>query len=829
MMDSAPESGPDARAHMDQLKPATKLHVPLSNIPVPYARNSPEAVKAMALLDRHYRMLNERTSTDFEAAEYTAVPDEEWMADLAGNIRDPSQFQTGIFHRYLHVWEEHVKRMNEVDANRPQAKRVMRLLREGAKYNIVHPDSPCQQRHPKYKQNRAKVKIALAAVYGEKQAEKLIDRPSPGHVFLPNQKSFFEHEDFVEQCFEAPGGLIPSGKVQKWWYPDGKMPRCVHPLGVDVRAVSGKRRLFYAQCYANLFGRYVPFSMETLDDVVEHAEPNCYGATSDIHAGYHGIHIADRDVDLFGFVYKQEIWVWSAMPFGFSPGPRVFTEMVAFMFNHARREGLRMTLFIDDRLMLDLLRERLKHDVLCIHLLEAALGGVVSVKKMRALPHQAVEFLGLIAQLAGCEQFFEVPAEKMAALLALMANMIAAITVTPREVAGTSGKLNSFRRAVPLAPLFCRDFWNELSGVGQAWDAPRVLPVELIQHLKFLIGYLPSHNGKRFWKRRRGVVVVGDASAIGGGARLLALNADFSKDPADWDVNAYKALGRNAVFQTSYTREDCDLAAENKLSSALREIRCLHEWLQAALPVFPNELEHAATLYFTDSEVMTYDVEKMQGNENLLPAVRDLWLECMEHDMDLEVEWIPRETPMLQGADWESKEFDASAWAMSPWHTNWVLNKNCRGLRLDLDCFADNINTKAKLFLSRRLCPGTSGVNSFLQSYNNVAGIARPLCWVNGPFQLLLKIVNKIKQERADCILIAPDWMGPAVALIKTLPVVASGILPFHDEHGHYKQMFIAGARVDPRKQKVGHSKPPLYNVWFYLIIWPESEIYWRR
>ena len=93
--------------------------------------------------------------------------------------------------------------------------------------------------------------------------------------------------------------------------------------------------------------------------------------------------------------------------------------------------------------------------------------------------------------------------------------------------------------------------------------------------------------------------------------------------------------------------------------------------------------------------------------------------------------------------------------------------------------------------------------------------IRRPFRWVNGPFSEMAAIIKKIHQERADCILIAPDWPKDWVAAMRSLPVKAAVKLR------SYAGICIPGPRVDPTARQTGK---PNYALKAYLILWDTTS-----
>ncbi len=72
----------------------------------------------------------------------------------------------------------------------------------------------------------------------------------------------------------------------------------------------------------------------------------------------------------------------------------------------------------------------------------------------------------------------------------------------------------------------------------------------------------------------------------------------------------------------------------------------------------------------------------------------------------------------------------------------------------DVDLFASDTNTHLPRFFSLHRCPGTSGVNAFLQSWQGLNGFANPPLETS----ILLQVVQKIREDRANVTLLVPCW-----------------------------------------------------------------------
>lgn len=196
--------------------------------------------------------------------------------------------------------------------------------------------------------------------------------------------------------------------------------------------------------------------------------------------------------------------------------------------------------------------------------------------------------------------------------------------------------------------------------------------------------------------------------------------------------------------------------------------------------------------------------------------------------------WQPREHEVQQYADELSKLPDASAWSLNSGVFDSILGRVLKEVRRapTIDLFADETNCKVPVFYSRWWCPGTSGVDAFLQRwdrYFHETGTARRhMGFCNPPFDCMGRVLRKIIDERADVVLIYPVWPRYWRGMLSHL--MSKGVVRADWELPHMNSLFVAGARV-PAARKGSGQKAPHYKVRCAIITWdkrtPGQE--WRR
>ena len=119
----------------------------------------------------------------------------------------------------------------------------------------------------------------------------------------------------------------------------------------------------------------------------------------------------------------------------------------------------------------------------------------------------------------------------------------------------------------------------------------------------------------------------------------------------------------------------------------------------------------------------------------------------MSGNITIKPVWVPRVKNVI--ADSLSRCSDSD---------DWKIDRNVFG-QFDktwgpytYDRFANNENSQCEKFNSRWWCPGTSGINAFMQPWNTECN------WLVPPPRLISKTVDKLVFEKSSGTLVLPLW-----------------------------------------------------------------------
>jgi hypothetical protein len=125
------------------------------------------------------------------------------------------------------------------------------------------------------------------------------------------------------------------------------------------------------------------------------------------------------------------------------------------------------------------------------------------------------------------------------------------------------------------------------------------------------------------------------------------------------------------------------------------------------------------------------------------------------------------------------------------------------------DIFADNWSAQLPDFWSMHWTVGSLKVNAWAHGWSPEAIGKRGLLYINPPWTDMLQVLNKIRQDKANAVVIYPTWNATWQALWHHLPVVKVITLP------RWHNLLQAG----PRTKHPGYIKAH-YRVKAAVIVW---------
>ena len=188
-------------------------------------------------------------------------------------------------------------------------------------------------------------------------------------------------------------------------------------------------------------------------------------------------------------------------------------------------------------------------------------------------------------------------------------------------------------------------------------------------------------------------------------------------------------------------------ASEAEKSSTWRELKAV----ALAIQSFGSTLFGKCVKLFTDNQGVPSVIQKGSMKADLQQLSIEIFDMCGRHNIDLHVQWIPRD--LNQVADNLSREVDCDDWGISVDYFQYL--DNLWGPHT-VDRFADNYNTKTVRFNSKYCCVNSECVDAFSVSWADENN------WLVPPVGVIVQVVKHIRASRAIGTLVIPNWPSSA-------------------------------------------------------------------
>ena len=511
-------------------------------------------------------------------------------------------------------------------------------------------------------------------------------------------------------------GAVRVARVKPW---------LVSPFNVVPKATKGKFRLILDLRKLNEALKNWKFKMETLKTHREIFRKGRWMVGVDLKSGYHCIGIREEDRKYFGCELDGVFYEWTALPFGLSSAPFVFTKAMRQLSRYFREEcGYDLVQYIDDWcFVFDTKREA---ELASAHVKSTfeKWGLTTCPKKSTWTPTQKMKMLGFVIDLE--QGVFVVPEERRERILA-QARVLAETDgrVAVREVAKFVGRVVSCGLVLgPVAVRWARALYRVIE-TRSSWKGTVVLSEAAKEECRFWLRWFPELDACEIHPGRVVIQCVGSSDASD-----FASGRGYDLDSAD---------GRTRLARELLEGED-----EALESSTLRELWGIHRSLVAL--VKDGSFDGETIQWRMDSQAAWFILMRGSGKAKLDSVGKDIWGECVRRRIRLLPLWVPREKNKF--SDLLSKIQDGSDWAVADdvfeeidaaWGPHTV------------DRFASYLNKKCKRFNARWYCRDAEAVDALVQDWSGETN------WVNPPFGILDRVLGHMRRGRYRGTVLVPD------------------------------------------------------------------------
>lgn len=462
---------------------------------------------------------------------------------------------------------------------------------------------------------------------------------------------------------------------------------------------------------------YKHFKMESIQNVLDSIQPNCFMASVDLKDAFYSIPILEKHTKYLKFTHRGKLYKFVGMPQGYGPAMRIFTKVCKVPFSHLRTKGHISVVFVDDSyLQGETYISCTKNIIDTINTLRF-LGYTVHVDKSVLTPTQRIIFLGFIFDSVSMTVILTL--EKKEKIRDLGLRIRHSSTFTIRQLAQFLGNIVAAFPAVPYGKLHYREMErNKISALKTSkgdFDANMSLSHKSILEIDWWINNIID-SFKYIRSPEVDNILYTDASKKGWGA-----THNNSSTGGLWD----KSECENHINWLELKAIEIGLKTYYKASAKHFKIFC-------------------------DNTTAIAYINNMGGMQSQIcnDLAKNIWSWCQERDLWISAYFVPGKENKV--ADSNSRNFNEN--------TEWELNQNIFEEIIntfytpDVDLFASRINKKLDKYVSWRPDPHAMAVDAFSLSWGKEKFYMFP------PFSIISKVECKIRQDKASGILIVPDW-----------------------------------------------------------------------
>lgn len=545
---------------------------------------------------------------------------------------------------------------------------------------------------------------------------------------------------------------------------------------------NGNKRFILNLKEFNKFIAKSHFKMEDHRTAAKLIPKDGYLATIDLKEAYLLIPVKYEDRKYLRFQFQSNpnsndstTFEFTAMPYGLSVAPWVFTKIMREVISFLRRQNFKSVIYLDDILCIGDTFDECRNNVLETLRLLQSLGFVVNFEKSNLQPQKVCRFLGFMFDTESMT--ISLPDDKRDNIAQLVKKFSKISTCSMREYAQLIGVLVAACPAIKYGWVYTKILERQkyLALLKNSdYDEKIMLPKVILYDLNWW-----STNVKNSFNEMRyphfKLEIYTDASNTGWGAICgdKRTHGAWKEDENTHHIN-YKEL----------------LA------------------ILLGLKVFAKHETNCALLLRVDNTTAVSYVNRMGGIQfpHLNNLSRQIWQWCEKRNI-----WI-----YASYVNTKDNQADAESRIINP-DTEWELSNQAFETIIErlgspnVDLFASRTNAKCPCFASWKQDPDATYIDAFTIDWRNINFYAFP------PFSLILKCLRKIVDDNANGILVFPYWPSqPWYPLLKNL--LASEIVyftpnnnilksPFRSLHPLHATLTLAAARLcsKPSAGKIHH------------------------
>ena len=485
----------------------------------------------------------------------------------------------------------------------------------------------------------------------------------------------------------------------------------------------GKFRMIIDLSDLNEFVTKQHFKMDHLNVASQMLFPGAWLASIDLKEAYYAIPVAEEDRKFLCFQWGDNVYSFNCVPFGLSSAPWVFTKTLKPIFAKFHELGFDGFGYIDDSFIIAQSYEECAQAVSTLTNLFKELGFRINEEKSVLQPCKRLTFLGYI--LDSTEMAIFPTEDKKAKVKSNVSKLLEENSPKIRTVASTLGLLNDVCKGCEFGPIYTKRVeMGKVKALRRAgrkgFEARMKISWESKQDLKWWLRNI-DHAKFRLQTSFPKVKLQTDASLLGWGA-----------------CSGKEKTGGRWSFQE----------ASDHIN--VLELRAV----QLGLKSLCSKVKHQSGIKILCDNTTSVAYLKHKGgtrSSDCNQIAREIWQWCESRGIWLIISHVPGVDNVQ--ADFESRNFSED--------TEWAVNSSlfhevCDSWGYpDIDLFASRNNNQLPIYASWGPDPEAKFVDAFSLDWGEFNCV-----YIFPPFRLLNRVLQKVRVDKVNAIVVAPVWMG---------------------------------------------------------------------
>lgn len=482
------------------------------------------------------------------------------------------------------------------------------------------------------------------------------------------------------------------------------------------------------------------FKMEDYRTAINLLRPDNFMSVIDLKDAYHCIPVSSDYQKYLKFRWNGILYQFTCLPFGLNIAPYVFTKVLRPVVAYLRKQRWQSVTFLDDMLVFSSTAQKCKENVEYTIRIFERLGFTVNRRKSQLVPSKVVRFLGFIYNTANYTVML--PEDKIDIILKKLNEVKSSLRLTIQKLAELIGMLLSACPTVLYGPLYVKQLEYEknmgLQSNNKDFSKTVVISQLARDDIDWWLTHIPQTQNSMS-KDKFDTIITTDASLTGWGGESEGLTAkgSWGQYEQGLHINELELLAINFCLQALITKTNIKIL-----------LRCDNT---TAISYINNQGGCRATGCNT--------------------IAINIWKWAEKRGIFIFATYINTKINFI--ADALSREDrDASDFMLNKKYFNRICQEfGCP----KIDLFATRLTSQCKDFVSWFPDPNSIAVDSFTIRWDKMFYAFPPFC-------LLPRVINKILEEKAEGIVVAPLWMAqPWYPLY--LNLCKSKVITFHSKN----------------------------------------------